>query len=131
MFIKDIVLINKKDIVYVLCILSIALIFIFLNILSNKSIDIIYAEVLLNGVNIKTIPLDNDTVLNIEQRPEVVLQILNGGIGFIESDCPDQVCIHSGFLTRPGQVAACLPNGLTLMVLGKSIEHDNIDIFTN
>lgn len=38
----------------------------------------------------------------------------HGGISFESSDCPDQICVHSGTLTRPGQTAACLPNQLLL-----------------
>ncbi len=29
---------------------------------------------------------------------------------FSESDCPDQVCVRTGKLTKAGQMAVCLPN---------------------
>ena len=33
----------------------------------------------------------------------------NGAIWFESSDCPDQICVRSGKLSRAGESAACLP----------------------
>ena len=40
----------------------------------------------------------------------------DGSIAFVESDCPDQVCVHTGYLRRVGEFAACLPNDLVLII---------------
>lgn len=40
----------------------------------------------------------------------------NGRIRYDASDCPDKICVYTGWLTRAGQSAACLPNK-TLIVL--------------
>ena len=37
-----------------------------------------------------------------------------GGISFESSDCPEQICVRSGRLSRPGDTAACLPNQLLI-----------------
>ena len=33
----------------------------------------------------------------------------NGRIRFLEAECPDHVCVDTGWLTRAGGTAACLP----------------------
>lgn len=42
-----------------------------------------------------------------------------GKIRFERADCPDQVCVATGWLTRPGQSAVCLPGRLVLRVEGE------------
>lgn len=50
-----------------------------------------------------------------------------GGICFESSDCPDQICVHSGILNRHGDSAACLPNKLIVRIVSpKSGDADHI-----
>ena len=37
-------------------------------------------------------------------------------IRFLSSDCPDKVCVNTGFLREDLQVATCLPNRTTLFL---------------
>jgi len=39
-----------------------------------------------------------------------------GRVRVAESDCPDQVCVNSGWLTSAGQSAVCIPNRAVLTV---------------
>lgn len=55
-----------------------------------------------------SIPQDENVILHIYQ---------DGSIAFIESDCPDKVCIHAGKLKTAGQFAACLPNGIVVKIV--------------
>lgn len=43
----------------------------------------------------------------------------DGSIAFEASDCPDQVCVHTGRISRAGETAACLPNGLLLKIVSE------------
>ena len=38
-----------------------------------------------------------------------VMKIQNGEVTMSKADCPDQICVHTGKLTKPGQAAVCLP----------------------
>ncbi len=49
----------------------------------------------------------------------------NGRIRFESADCPDKICVNTGWLNRAGQSAACLPNK-TLIVIEGSSELDAI-----
>jgi len=47
-----------------------------------------------------------------------------GRIRFVDADCPDDVCVQTGWLAKEGQVAACLPNGVLIKVEGSAGEVD-------
>ncbi len=50
-----------------------------------------------------------------------IISIKNGKAAFIESPCPNKQCIHSGWLQRNGDTTACLPNRITLSVIGDGV----------
>jgi len=58
---------------------------------------------------------------------DVQLQVQNGAIAFIESDCPGKECIHAGWLKSPGSSAACLPNRVSVTVEGGSGGPQEVD----
>ncbi|HZW97842.1 MAG TPA: NusG domain II-containing protein [Bacillota bacterium] len=54
-----------------------------------------------------------------EQCPEIILRLYQDGtIAFVESDCPDKVCIKSGKMSEAGDWAACLPNRMLVRIVG-------------
>ena len=48
-------------------------------------------------------------------------QFEDGTIRFEASDCPDQVCVQTGWVSRLGQVSACVPGHLILSVNGSPV----------
>ncbi len=38
-------------------------------------------------------------------------------ICFMSGDCPDRLCIKSGWLSKPGQIAVCLPNRTLIKIV--------------
>jgi len=42
-----------------------------------------------------------------------------GAAGFVSSNCPDQICVHTGWLHLPGQMAVCVPNRTALLIVGE------------
>jgi hypothetical protein len=81
--------------------------------------DVVTAQITVDGVMVREVNLSKDEEFALEQNPRVHFQVRRGAIAFIESDCPDKVCIHSGFLDTPGQTAACLPNKVLLYIYGE------------
>lgn len=45
-------------------------------------------------------------------------------IRFEKSDCPDLVCVNTGWLKRQGQIAACIPNKILIKIVGSDDEVD-------
>ena len=80
------------------------------------------AQVILEGRVVQTVSLARDRTFSIPQCPQVLLEVRDGRCAFVRSDCPDQVCVHTGFLGTPGQYAACLPNQMVLKIIGDAGE---------
>lgn len=65
----------------------------------------------------------------IEESPGVVFHLFeDGSICFEESDCPHQLCVKSGKISKPGQFAACLPNGVLLKIVAAEEKAGDVDI---
>ena len=78
------------------------------------------AELYRDGALVETVDLATaqEGRFSLDGVPGVVFALDgSGGIAFAESDCPDPVCVHTGWLRSPGQLAACLPNGLYLKIV--------------
>ena len=84
------------------------------------------AQIIHRGEVAMDVSLSADGIFSLDSLPNVIFQINNGRIAFISSDCPDQICVHRGFLSRAGQSAACLPNNVVLII--SSASGDDIDI---
>ncbi len=57
-----------------------------------------------------------------------VLEITNKGARMIESSCPDKTDVQCGEISKPGQMIVCIPNRVSVKILGK--EKLNIDKVT-
>jgi len=55
-----------------------------------------------------------------------VISIENGQARFIHSPCRGKQCIHSGWLARGGDFAACLPNRVSITVIGRDPSYDSL-----
>ncbi len=45
--------------------------------------------------------------------------VVDGGVAFVESsDCKHQLCVNMGRISAPGELIACVPNGVTVVVAG-------------
>jgi len=53
--------------------------------------------------------------------------ISKGRVRFESSPCNNQYCVHQGWLSRAGQVAICLPNQVSLELLGAEKNYDSLN----
>lgn len=56
-----------------------------------------------------------------------IIEISNGKARFIHSPCNGKVCIHTGWLQQAGELAACLPNRISIQLLGTHPRFDAIN----
>jgi hypothetical protein len=70
-----------------------------------------------NGEVVMELPLSVDRTVEVG---DTVIEVKDGAIRFVESDCPGKECIHAGWLKNPGATAACLPNRVSVTVSGES-----------
>ena len=58
---------------------------------------------------------------------EAVIHIAQGKVRFAKSPCHNQYCVHQGWLTHTGQVAICLPNQVSLELVGEQKPYDSLN----
>ena len=102
----------------------------FTNIFGGGGSGKIYAEIYYKSELVKTIDLSTvkEGDFSLAGLPQVVFHIYSDGIAFVQSDCPDKICIKTGKISRPGQFAACLPNQVLLKIVSDSPGQDGPDI---
>jgi hypothetical protein len=122
--------IKKSDLFIIASIIAVSVTaWILFNLLSVSEKTI--AEIYVDSELIETIELNNaeDTYFSLDIKPQVIFHITaEGTISFVESDCPDKVCINAGKLSKPGHFAACLPNGVVLRIKNYETQEDDLDI---
>ena len=69
-------------------------------------------------VALSSIPQPETLVLDGEISVTVLLE--PGQVSIVHSDCPDQICVNTGVLTRPGQSAVCLPARVAVRIVGET-----------
>lgn len=83
-----------------------------------------------------TVTCDGETVTVIDLKTaenetftagNTVIEVRDGTIGFIDSDCGDKTCVRTGSLKNSGDAAACVPNKVAIMISGEKTDSD-IDI---
>jgi hypothetical protein len=82
-----------------------------------------------NNVVLKEIRLDKVSgtlTINYQGKYPGTIEAKNGQIRFLNATCPDKVCVHTGWISRPGQIAVCLPDGVMIKITGKSTDTDII-----
>lgn len=58
---------------------------------------------------------------------DAVIHISQGKVRFSKSPCHNQYCVHQGWLTRSGQAAICLPNQISLELIGENKPYDSLN----
>ena len=99
---------------------------VFLLTLPKAGGDRLYAEISRGGEVLATLPLDTDAEYIVNGDYENVVTNADGGAFFSSSNCPNEDCVHAGRLTKAGQLAVCLPNGVTLRIVGAEADVDAI-----
>ena len=56
-----------------------------------------------------------------------LISINQGKVRFKQSPCLNQYCVHQGWLSRVGQVAICLPNQISLQLMGSKTTYDSLN----
>ncbi|AKN34060.1 membrane protein [Clostridium carboxidivorans P7] len=89
------------------------------------------ASIKQDGKVIKTIDLDT-----IKEKQEIkvpyngnhfnIIEILPGKIRIKDADCPDKICVKTGWISEPGQSSVCLPHRLMITIEGKNAKVDQI-----
>lgn len=72
------------------------------------------AEVYLEGKKVRTLDLSVDGMFPVSGEYTNVISVKDGKIAIVESDCPGEDCVHTGWISSAGKTIVCLPNRLEI-----------------
>lgn len=86
----------------------------------------LYADIYQNGELLQTIRLDTVTDEYIFEVPgeggaSNTVCVRPGSIAIISATCPDQICVHQGFISTSLLPITCLPNRLVIRVREEAV----------
>ena len=107
----------RKDIIFVASLLIVSLLVLLVVSLTKK--EGAYLEVKLDGNVVATYSLATDGVYELNGGTNILT--VKDGVAYMSySTCPDHVCENTGKVKYVGQTIVCLPNLLTITVIGES-----------
>ena len=114
-------LIAKNDIVLIFVLLFCAAVIWLM--FSFKSSENIVAVIEKDGEIIKEInltQLNEELVFTVNGYNDIAVEIKaeNGKIRFEKAKCDDLVCVRTGYLSKDGQTAICLPAKVSIYIKG-------------
>ena len=118
----------KRDIILVLSMAIIAAAaFLIINFAVKK--DGSYAVIKVDGNVIKTLDLNSgETTIEVNGYQGGVNKVVinDGKVSMTEADCPDELCVKTGKISRVGETIVCLPHRVVVEIKG-SQDDDSID----
>ena len=81
-------------------------------------------DVIVHRINLDEIK--EPYTFEIEGDYRLVVEVSNGSIRVLEADCPDRLCVKSGWLRYKGDIAVCLPNKTMIKLEGVNDSVDGI-----
>ncbi len=86
------------------------------------------ARILSGSHEYAVVPLSRDYIYRVPGPLGVSeIEVRDGRIRFTRSPCAGQQCVHSGWAKRGGEFIACVPNRVSLVVLGQGAGGDYYD----
>ena len=65
------------------------------------------------------ISLDAEETIPVEGDYRNMIEISQGKVAIIASDCPGADCVHSGSISKVGRSIVCLPNKVEVRIVGE------------
>ncbi|MEQ8176441.1 MAG: NusG domain II-containing protein [Syntrophomonadaceae bacterium] len=80
---------------------------------------------LIKSINLSALQASESVYINEPLKQVIVAE--KGRIRFITSTCPNQTCVKTGWLTKPGDRAVCIPSKVIITIVG---DNEQIDTFS-
>ena len=75
-------------------------------------------EIWKDGVLVQELALDEDKNIDVEYEYHNIISIQDRKVCILESDCPGEDCVHSGWIGSVGRSIVCLPNRVEVRIVG-------------
>ena len=111
--------IKKNDFLLLASLLIIAAVFMLINYFNSRNLSQKEYVVYVGGAVAATGSLSvGESEFAVDAMPSILFGTKDNSVAFLISDCPDKICVKTGFIGIAGQTAACLPNNTVLLVRG-------------
>lgn len=118
---------KKKDIILIAIIFAVITQVFLINkyINSGKSNKV---EIYVNNKLYKEVPIDKTQTIKIEEKgASNIVKIHDNGVEMTSANCPDLVCVKTGFIKNPGESIVCLPHRISIKIVGEK-DKNNQDV---
>lgn len=106
---------HKLDIIIIAAILLVATVTLTLTLALRERGDAV--RVTVGGVTVGEYPLSVDATYTLNGGTNIL--VIEGGTAYLSyADCPDGTCVSTGRIKYVGQSIICLPNKITVAVIG-------------
>src|SRR5699024_3893157 len=122
-------------IIVFLSLLSLVSFFIFSYMLADKtqenSIDV--AVISFANLQIQRLTLTDNMGMDILNIPEIdcspdAVEVNNDQIRIKGSNCPQQICVNRGYISKPGEIIICLPHKMIIEIESTNGEEKDLII---
>lgn len=107
----------KRDIILVLVMLAVAMMALLIINYGVKKKGT-YAVVKVDGQELYKLELDKDTIVDVAgyQGGLNRIEVKAGKVSMTEADCPDELCVKTGKISRTGETIVCLPHRVVIEI---------------
>lgn len=120
-------LFKKNDLILIIFLtLTSVVMLIGISLFSKKGATVVVS---VDGKEVASFPLDEDTVYNIGgyHGGENILEVKDGKAHLTDASCPDKLCVSMGYINKSGQSIICLPNKVVIEIKGNTKDSNNFD----
>jgi len=87
-----------------------------------------YLEIYKNNKILATYSLNQEITKEINgTKGKTKIIINNGKVRFSSSPCPKKYCIHQGWINKANQTIVCIPNQISISIVGAKRGYDTIN----
>ena len=87
-----------------------------------------YLEIYKNNEILATYSLNQQITKTINgAKGETKITINNGKVRFSSAPCAKKYCIHQGWINKANQIILCIPNKISISILGSNKNYDSIN----
>ena len=112
---------KKRDFILIGAILAVILVAFAVITLTKQ--DGAYVVVKVDGEEVATYSLSEDGKYELNGGTNI-LRIEGGKAYLTDANCPDHLCVNQGKIDQTGETITCLPNRLTVTVVGADDDTD-------
>lgn len=119
---------KKKDIILIISVIIIALGAILGNkILNSGKSDRV--EIYVDNKLYKELSINEDKKIEINNgKGKNTVYIHDNGVEMLHANCPDKVCVRTGFVKKTGESIVCLPHRVNIKIVSDNKDKKEHDV---